>query len=135
MIINEWNKTQGTRDTAAMFLCTSYFYPINNFKQPVQLAVLMYTPPCISLCLFMKNNTFSIFLLMLLLMLLIIIQLLAALLCYTLAYCMHSYTSCSSKQTVSSRKKNKVGKQFMMKNSMVWFILFQSRLYGIDKNS
>lgn len=64
----------------------------------------MYTPPRISLCLFMKNNTFSIILLILLLMLLIIIQLLTALLCYTIAYCMHSYTSCSS---VSSLKENK----------------------------
>lgn len=98
------------------------------------LIVFMYTPPCISLCLFMKNNTLSIFLLMLLLMLLIIIQLLTALLCYTLAYCMHSYTSCSSEQTVSSLKENKVRKQFMMKEFHRLIYLVQIQTVWPDKN-
>lgn len=73
--------------------CTNYLYLIKRLKQPFPVAgCLMYTS-CILLCSFMKkkNNTLSIFLLMLLLMLPILIQLLMTLLCYTLAYCMQSH--------------------------------------------
>lgn len=71
-------------------VCAQTIYLIKTLKQPFPVAgCLMYTPPCILLCSFMKkNNTLSIFLLMLLLMLPILIQLLMTLLCYTLAYCM-----------------------------------------------
>lgn len=61
-------------------------------------------------------------------MLLIIIQLLMTLLCYTLAYCMHSYTSCSSEQTVSSLTENKVRQQFMMKKHNRLISLLKSGL-------
>lgn len=116
-----------TRDTAAMFLCTSY--PIKMFKQPVQQVDCLHVYSSLYFIVsFMKNNTFSIFLLILLLMLLIIIQLLMTLLCYTLAYCMHSYTSCSSEQTVSSLTENKVRQQFMMKKHNRLISLLKSGL-------
>lgn len=50
------------------------------------------------------------------------------LLCYTLAYCMHSYTSCSSEQTVSSLTENKVRQQFMMKKHNRLISLLKSGL-------
>lgn len=122
-----------TGDTAAMFLCTSY--PIKMFKQPVQQVDCLHVYSSLYFIVsFMKNNTFSIFLLILLLMLLIIIQLLMTLLCYTLAYCMHSYTSCSSEQTVSSLTENKVRKQFMMKKHNRLISLLKSRLRGTGKD-
>lgn len=128
------NEAEVTWDTqllpcfGAWAISTQSKCPSSLYNWPL---VFMYTPPHISLCLFMKNNTFSIFLLMLLLMLLIIIQLLTALLCYTLAYCMHSYTSCSSEKTVSSLKENKVRKQFMMKkcHCLMYFIKIQTAWY------
>lgn len=93
---------------------------LSTIKLYNRLIVLLYTPPCISLCLFMKNNPLSLLIPMLLL-----IQLLA-LLCYTLAYCMHSYTPCSSEQTVSSLRRIKF-------NNCLWwnksaFLLFSSHI-------
>ena len=92
----------------------------------------MFTPPYILLCSFVRNNTLSIFLLMLILMLLIIIQLLTTLLWYTLAYCIAVTLLAHFKRLFLPLRRIKFENFYDEKH--VWFISSKSWVHGTDSD-